>query len=91
MLGKEVWEMAGDSSFDAAGIWGCGGKGVATGFRNLPHEAARHGLDSIPHARTRAVEGAIGYDTMWHFFVNVTPEELRGSAGPGRQKVRKQD
>jgi predicted transcriptional regulator of viral defense system len=43
-------------------------------------------LGSDP-ARARVVEGAIGYDTTWRLFVNVKPEELRGSAGLGRQKA----
>jgi predicted transcriptional regulator of viral defense system len=41
-------------------------------------------------ARTTVVNGAIGYDKTWHLFVNVTREELHGSAGLGRRKgVRK--
>jgi predicted transcriptional regulator of viral defense system len=38
-------------------------------------------------ARSRAVEGAIGYDNVWRVFVNVKPEELQGSAGLGRRKT----
>jgi len=39
----------------------------------------------------RKVPGAIGYDKTWRLFVNVTPEELHGSAGLGRRKaVRKE-
>jgi hypothetical protein len=32
------------------------------------------------------VEGAIGYDDGWRLFVNVTREELHGSAGLGRRR-----
>jgi predicted transcriptional regulator of viral defense system len=36
-------------------------------------------------------QNAIGYDETWRLFVNVTPEELHGSAGLGRRKaVRKE-
>src|SRR5580693_899066 len=38
-------------------------------------------------ARSRTVEGAIGYDNVWRVFVNVKPEELQGSAGLGRRKT----
>jgi predicted transcriptional regulator of viral defense system len=38
-------------------------------------------------ARARAVPGAIGNDDAWRLFVNVTPEELHGSAGLGRRKI----
>lgn len=42
-------------------------------------------------ARARAVQGAIGYDETWRVFVNVKPEELRGSAGLGRRKAIRKD
>jgi predicted transcriptional regulator of viral defense system len=35
----------------------------------------------------RAVQAAIGYDKTWRLFVNVSPEELHGSAGLGRRKT----
>jgi predicted transcriptional regulator of viral defense system len=38
-------------------------------------------------ARARAIPGAIGYDETWRLFVNVTREELHGSAGLGRRKT----
>jgi predicted transcriptional regulator of viral defense system len=38
-------------------------------------------------ANTAVVQNAIGYDETWHLFVNVTPEELQGSAGLGRRKA----
>ena len=38
-------------------------------------------------ANTNVVQNAIGYDETWHLFVNVTPEELQGSAGLGRRKA----
>jgi predicted transcriptional regulator of viral defense system len=41
--------------------------------------------------RPRAVQGAIGYDETWRVFVNVTPEELQGSAGLGRRKAIRKD
>ena len=42
-------------------------------------------------ARTRMVEGVVGYDEIWRLFVNVKPEELQGSAGLGRRKVVRKD
>ena len=37
------------------------------------------------------VQDAIGYDKTWRLFVNVSREELHGSAGLGRRKtVRKE-
>jgi predicted transcriptional regulator of viral defense system len=39
----------------------------------------------------RKVPDAIGYDKTWRLFVNVTPEELHGSAGLGRRKTVKKD
>ena len=42
-------------------------------------------------ARAHATTGAIGYDDTWRLFINVTREELHGSAGLGRRKtVRRQ-
>ncbi len=35
----------------------------------------------------KEVQGAIGYDDTWRLFVNVTPEELNGSAGLGRRRT----
>lgn len=38
------------------------------------------------------VTGAIGYDSAWRLLVNVSPENLRGSAGLGRRRtVKKED
>ena len=42
-------------------------------------------------ARARVVQGAIGYDETWRLFVNVTREELHGSAGLGRRKAMRKD
>jgi predicted transcriptional regulator of viral defense system len=42
-------------------------------------------------ARSRAVQGAIGYDETWRLFVNAKREELHGSAGLGRRKAVKKD
>jgi predicted transcriptional regulator of viral defense system len=38
-------------------------------------------------ARKPLVHGAIGYDETWRLLVNVTREELHGSAGLGRRKA----
>lgn len=35
----------------------------------------------------RAIKGAIGFDETWRVFVNVTPDELRGSAGIAQRKT----
>ncbi len=37
------------------------------------------------------VKGAIGYDDRWRLFVNVTREELHGSAGLGRRRTVKRE
>jgi len=37
------------------------------------------------------VKGAIGYDSTWRLFVNLTREELRGSAGLGRRRTIKKE
>jgi predicted transcriptional regulator of viral defense system len=42
-------------------------------------------------ANTTVVQNAIGYDETWRLFVNVTPEELQGSAGLGRRKALRKD
>lgn len=42
-------------------------------------------------ARARAVEGVIGYDKTWRLFVNVSKNELRGSAGLGHRKALSKD
>ncbi|MGD0519827.1 MAG: type IV toxin-antitoxin system AbiEi family antitoxin [Terracidiphilus sp.] len=42
-------------------------------------------------ARESVVQGAIGYDETWRLFVNVTREELHGSAGLGRRKALRKD
>jgi len=41
--------------------------------------------------RARAVKGALGFDETWRVFVNVTADELRGSAGLARRKTIKKD
>jgi predicted transcriptional regulator of viral defense system len=38
-------------------------------------------------ARSGVAQGAIGYDETWRLFVNVTREELHGSAGLGRSGI----
>lgn len=35
----------------------------------------------------RAIKGAIGFDETWRVFVNVTPDELRGSAAIAQRKT----
>ena|ERR1022692_5133760 len=47
------------------------------------------GFGSDP-ARAR-VKGAIGFDETWRLFVNVTAEELRGSAGLGKRRTLEKD
>jgi predicted transcriptional regulator of viral defense system len=37
------------------------------------------------------VQDAIGYDKTWRLFVNVSREELHGSAGLGRRKTVRKD
>src|SRR6266571_2539515 len=39
----------------------------------------------------RETKGAIGFDETWRVFVNVTADELRGSAGLARRKTVKKD
>jgi predicted transcriptional regulator of viral defense system len=46
------------------------------------------GPDPTPE---KVVQGAIGYDEKWRLFVNVTREELYGSAGLGQRKVVRKD
>jgi predicted transcriptional regulator of viral defense system len=47
-------------------------------------------LGSDP-ARAPSVPGAIGDDKTWRLFVNVTSEEMHGSAGLGRRKAIKKE
>lgn len=42
-------------------------------------------------ARARAIKGAIGFDETWRVLVNVTADELRGSAGLARRKTLKKE
>jgi predicted transcriptional regulator of viral defense system len=42
-------------------------------------------------ANSKVVQNAIGYDETWRLFVNVTGEELNGTAGLGRRKAIKKD
>jgi predicted transcriptional regulator of viral defense system len=37
------------------------------------------------------VPGAIGYDSQWRLFVNITSDELHGSAGLGRRQIVKRE
>jgi predicted transcriptional regulator of viral defense system len=51
---------------------------------------AGHGRKAFLGPR-QEVKSAIGYDDTWRLFVNLTPEELNGSAGLGRRRtVRKE-
>jgi predicted transcriptional regulator of viral defense system len=43
------------------------------------------------HGPKGEVKGAIGYDGTWRLFVNLTPEELHGSAGLGRRRTIKKE
>jgi len=49
--------------------------------------AARSRKTWLGAAPDHSVPGAIGYDETWRLFVNVSREELHGSAGLGRRKV----
>jgi predicted transcriptional regulator of viral defense system len=49
--------------------------------------AARSRKTWLGAAPEHSVPGAIGYDETWRLFVNVSREELHGSAGLGRRKV----
>ena len=55
----------------------------------LSTESRKTWLGSDP-ARAR-VKGAIGFDETWRVFVNVTADELRGSAGLGKRKTPRKD
>ena len=44
-----------------------------------------------PSRITHKVQDAIGYDKTWRLFVNVSREELHGSAGLGRRKTVRKD
>ena len=56
---------------------------------DLSTKSRKTWLGSDP-ARAR-VKRAIGFDETWHLFVNVTAEELSGSAGLGKRKTLKKD
>ncbi len=49
--------------------------------------AARSRKTWLGAAPGHAVPGAIGYDETWRLFVNVSREELHGSAGLGQRKT----
>lgn len=61
---------------------------------DMPPEVRRHLMDLtgrstrawLGPAPYRMVQGAIGYDDTWRLFVNVSNEQLQGSAGLGRRK-----
>ena len=67
---------------------------------DVPHEVRAHLLDVSTRtrktwlgpdpARARAPH-AIGLDETWRLFVNVSAEELRGSAGSGQRKTIRKD
>lgn len=48
--------------------------------------ASRSGRARLGPPHYHTVKDAIGYDKTWRIFVNVTREELHGSAGLGRRK-----
>jgi predicted transcriptional regulator of viral defense system len=39
----------------------------------------------------REVAGAVGYDSTWHLFINVSEKEMGASAGLGQRKILKRD
>jgi predicted transcriptional regulator of viral defense system len=55
---------------------------------SLTGRSTRAWLGSSPR---HDVPSAIGYDRVWRLFVNVTPEELNGSAGMGQRRSIKRD
>ena len=67
---------------------------------DVPQDARAHLLDLATHtrktwlgpdpARARAPR-AIGFDQTWRLFVNVSAEELTGSAGSGQRKTIRKD
>src|SRR6202050_1760438 len=66
----------------------------------MPPEIREHLIGLTGSGSTRArlgplhfhtVQDAIGYDKTWRLFVNVSREELHGSAGLGRRKTVKKD
>lgn len=61
---------------------------VRTRLLQLASQSRKTWLGADP-ARSRAVNGAIGFDETWRVFVNVTADELRGSAGLARRKTLK--
>ena len=63
---------------------------VRTRLLQLAGRSRKTWLGADP-GRARAVEGAIGFDETWRVFVNVTADELRGSAGLARSKTAKKD
>jgi len=63
---------------------------VRTRLLQLGGRSRKTWLGADP-ARARAVEGAIGFDDTWRVFVNVTADELRGSAGLARRKTARKD
>ena len=63
---------------------------VRTRLLQLGGRSRKTWLGADP-ARARAVQGAIGFDDTWRVFVNVTADELQGSAGLARRKTAKKD
>lgn len=66
---------------------------------NLPPQARERLLRLAGRSRIawlgpnpeRQVQGAIGYDKTWLLFINVSQEELHGSAGLGQRRAIKKD
>jgi predicted transcriptional regulator of viral defense system len=59
------------------------GAGIPSDERERLLRLAGHTQD-VPWFQGQ-IKSAIGYDDTWHLFVNVTQEELHGSAGLGRR------
>jgi predicted transcriptional regulator of viral defense system len=84
------WNKAADSSNGSAPArWCAASAGWPTTSRRIfrpPCASAGAGwrLGAAPEHR---VPGAIGYDETWRLFVNVSREELHGSAGLGQRKT----
>lgn len=66
------------------------GADIPAGERERLLRLAGHSRKTFLGPR-EAVKGAIGYDDTWRLFVNLTREELHGSAGLGRRRAVKRE
>lgn len=60
--------------------------GIPAGERERLLRLAGHGRKAFLGPK-REIKGAIGYDDTWRLFVNVTREDLHGSAGLGHRRT----